>query len=273
MEVNIKSILVPFDSSGSSTVALGAAIAMADVFNAKVTLLFVQDVNLKVQHVNSTSLSDFVAKLKEDQKADIDFIIRDGKVYKEIVKAATEIDTDIIIMGTHSVMGFQEYWVGSNAYKVATTAPCPVITMQEHIKHKTFEKIVLPIDTSRDTRQKVPMAIALAKVTGSEIHVLAVSSDKEGDDVITAKNYAHQVHGIIKDAGVNVVMETSTGRNIATLTIDYAQKINADLIMIMTDQESGSVFMGPFAQQLINHSPYPVMSIKPKEVYISYATI
>jgi nucleotide-binding universal stress UspA family protein len=41
--------------------------------------------------------------------------------------------------------------------------------------------------------------------------------------------------------------------------------------MIMTEQEpnSSAFFMGKFAQQMVNHSPIPVMSIRPREIGIA----
>ena len=57
------------------------------------------------------------------------------------------------------------------------------------------------------------------------------------------------------------------GENIATTTLKYGEKINADLIVIMTEQEDNltGIFLGPYAQQVVNHSKIPVMSIKPME--------
>jgi nucleotide-binding universal stress UspA family protein len=52
--------------------------------------------------------------------------------------------------------------------------------------------------------------------------------------------------------------------------MNYAKKIKADLITIMTDHESNltGMFLGGFAKQIINHSRIPVMSIRPIEGYM-----
>ena len=56
------------------------------------------------------------------------------------------------------------------------------------------------------------------------------------------------------------------GDNIASLTMKYGEKIKADLIVIMTEQEENltGLLLGPFAQQVVNRSKIPVMSITPK---------
>jgi nucleotide-binding universal stress UspA family protein len=44
--------------------------------------------------------------------------------------------------------------------------------------------------------------------------------------------------------------------------------VDADLIAIMTEQETttANIFLGPYAQQMVNHSPIPVLSMRAKEL-------
>ena len=50
---------------------------------------------------------------------------------------------------------------------------------------------------------------------------------------------------------------------ITDATIEYALKVDANLISIMTEQEktTKNLWLGAYAQQMVNHSPIPVMSI------------
>jgi nucleotide-binding universal stress UspA family protein len=47
--------------------------------------------------------------------------------------------------------------------------------------------------------------------------------------------------------------------------MEFAAEKNADLIIIMNEQETNTTgfFMGPYAQQIVNHSTIPVLSIPP----------
>jgi len=62
-------------------------------------------------------------------------------------------------------------------------------------------------------------------------------------------------------------MKKASGENISDATIDYAKKIDANLIAVMTAQETttANIFLGPYAHQIVNHSPFPVLSIHAKE--------
>jgi nucleotide-binding universal stress UspA family protein len=139
--------------------------------------------------------------------------------------------------------------------------------MREKGRSNEFKKIVVPIDTSFESRQKVPVAIRLAKQFDSTLHLLGVSvgNDKEAEHKVNA--YIRQSKHTIEEAGIKYVMEKRLGGNVTDLTIDYAKSIDADLILCMTEQEPqlGSFFLGKFAQQMVNHSTVPVMSLMPRE--------
>ena len=56
--------------------------------------------------------------------------------------------------------------------------------------------------------------------------------------------------------------------HITEATIEYANKVNANLISIMTEQETktSNLWLGPYASQMVNHSPVPVLSIHPDRI-------
>ena len=56
--------------------------------------------------------------------------------------------------------------------------------------------------------------------------------------------------------------------NVTVDTLAYAETVNADMIAIMTEQEStfSNLLMGSFAQQMITQSRIPVLTVRPKRV-------
>ena len=55
-------------------------------------------------------------------------------------------------------------------------------------------------------------------------------------------------------------------KNRATATINYSQKIGADLLVIMSDQDAelSGFFLGQYTLQVIHHSKVPVIAITPE---------
>ena len=49
---------------------------------------------------------------------------------KDIVRLATEVQADLIVLGTHGRRGMSHLLVGSVAERVVRTAPCPVLTVR-----------------------------------------------------------------------------------------------------------------------------------------------
>jgi nucleotide-binding universal stress UspA family protein len=179
--------------------------------------------------------------------------------------------TDLIIMGTHGAKGFEELFIGSNAHKTVNLAPCPVLTVQSHATKPGFTNIVLPIDRSLHSREKVSLATALAKVYGAKIHILGLLDENDvptGDDENEfgkLQIVLDQVQHAIEQTGIGFTRHTVQGTHLAAEALKYGKSVNADLIIIMTEHESAltGLFMGPLAKQIVNHSRIPVLSIKP----------
>ncbi len=168
-------------------------------------------------------------------------------------------------MGTHGAHGFEEYFIGSNAHKVVNHAQCPVITIQQQAKKIGFSNIVMPIDNSLYSRQKVDYVIRLAHLYDSRVHILGLIND--GDE-IDEKKFAiklDSVENALKRTGLRYVRTLIKGSNIAEEAMKYSDKVKADLIVIMTDHESHlkGALLGTLAKQIVNHSKIPVMSIRP----------
>jgi nucleotide-binding universal stress UspA family protein len=259
MDRSFKNILVPVDASSQSMVAFKSAVFFAQKYGSALTAVHIEE---------SSDENGLKAKLEPDSLGlKYRYLHKSGSVYKGILSAAEEIDASLIIMGTHGITGFQEFWSGSNTFKVISSAKCPVLSMREDGTTNDFKTIVLPIDTSFESRQKVPYALSLAQKFGATIHVLGVSVDKDKEAEYQVSAYCRQVLHSFDEVGVSYIHEKRLGGNITNLTIDYAKGVKADLILIMTEQEPqiGSFFLGKFAQQMVNHSTVPVMSVAPRE--------
>ncbi len=278
----MKEIIVAIDFSKGSLHALDYAIAFANTVKSNIMMVWV-DNNLNQDFAFTSEVNEFreeasrnmeeILKAKKGRlkHGKLSYKLRKGKVYQEIANQAKYNDASLIIAGTHGVTGYEEFWIGSNAYRIVSYAPCPVITVRYdyQITGNGIKSIVLPIDSTLDTRQKVPFTVELAKLFGADIHILALYSTSIKTIQRKVDNYARQVQKYISDEGINHHIESFQANNITNAAIEYARKVNADLIAIMTEQETtaSNILLGPFAQQMVNHSPVPVLSIQPKEIY------
>jgi nucleotide-binding universal stress UspA family protein len=210
-----------------------------------------------------------IAKYQPDLRENkISYKIRTGKVYKEIADEARESRAMMVVTGTHGASVFVEFWIGSNANRIVSLSPCPVITIRSGIDiRRPLSVIVLPIDSSTETRQKATFTGYLAKKHNALVHILSLYSTKVKAIRRNVDSYSEQVAKYLEEEGVKYLITSKEVDNLADGMIEYAKSVDANLISIMTQQETNTInlWMGPYAQQTINRSPIPVLSVRPKE--------
>ena len=59
-------------------------------------------------------------------------VVENDDVGEKIVEYATEIEADLIVMGTHGYKGLEKIMFGSVADKVVRAANCPVMTINPY---------------------------------------------------------------------------------------------------------------------------------------------
>lgn len=265
MPTKFTQIIAAYVPSASSRNALIHARDLAQRHNS----------NLTVLNVNSdkSPKGQVIQEVEEIMKSsNVHFIIleKTGKPYREILALERELEADLIIMGTHGNKNRDPDWIGGNAFKVLSGSRCPVITFTPDHKNEGFKNIVLPIADSSETRQKVPLTIALAKAYDAKIHIAIVNKNEDPSVVNTLKIYAGQVEGYCIDSGVDFTYKEIYNKNIADACVDYATEIGADLISIMSERESPTgFFMGHYAQQLVNKANISVLTIHVRDTRIA----
>ncbi|HBS89091.1 MAG: hypothetical protein A2W91_06485 [Bacteroidetes bacterium GWF2_38_335] len=270
----MKKIIVPVDFSNDSINAFEHAIVFANKLGAKLRLIHVLKGGKFLPPDNILGFDDktkrdvdayfnaFLNKYSDKITSGVDYIIRDGKVFKEITEQAGFDNSYMLIMGTHGVSGFEELWMGSNAFKVVNNSPCPVLTYRNGFLRKDVKRIILPVDITRETRQKVPKTTEIAAAFNAEIHIAAVCETERKKVIEKTEQYSDQVRDFIEKKGLKVVQTSLFGSNITDMTIEYAISVNAEMISIMSEQPKNAknFLMGPYAQQMVNHSPIPVIT-------------
>ena len=235
-----------------------------NVFTPSITIDNVEKASDAVQK----KLEELASDIRKEYGVTVTTVVNSGNPTTEIVKFAKEISAGLIVMGTHGYSSWEDLTIGSNALKVLTKSPCPVLTMSEHADKFGYKKIILPIDTSEHSRHKVVLTLELAKQFTAHVCAIGLLADDEGSKKPAMEVMLHQVEVAAKDKGVACSTELLENvKNRAVATVNYCEKNSGDLIAIMTDQDAelSGFFLGPYSLQVIHHSKVPVLSIKPEE--------
>lgn len=280
-DLNIKRILIPFDFSETSALSLDHAIHFARTAKAELFLLHIVEsatfpasishafsgFEKKVEEASNEKLKELAEDLSNKNGIKVHTITEVGKIYKRIVHTAKQAHIDLILMGTHGASG-SSYIIGSNTTRVVQESPCPVISFQTNAKKLGFENIALPIDDSVESRQKVNFALDVARLFNSKITVIGLNKNGNEDYQRKFKIKIEQVEEFLTQHGVKNETIYKQGDDLAKNTLTAASEVNADLLVIMTEQEPSitGLLMGTYATKIINGSKIPVMTVRPAEI-------
>lgn len=285
--MSIERILIPTDFSETAELAVAHGAYMAHLFNAKIFLLhslqypiyatlpeepvFLEPVvpldEKRIEHDLGQAADEIIKKYN----VEVSTLTLAGRPASGIAQGVKENNIDIIVMGTHGASGFDEFFMGSNAYRVVATVDCPVISVQKFAKKVGFSNIVLPIDNELHSRQKVNNAIELARAYKSTLHILGLlEEDEDESDEKKLVLKLDTVKQLLSREQIPFTYRLRKCQNPAVEAMNYSGEVNGDLILVIRGHEStvGRAFLGPFAEQLVNHSKIPVMSIKPADTTI-----
>ncbi|MBK7212620.1 MAG: universal stress protein [Bacteroidales bacterium] len=284
----MKQILIPIDFERQSLLAVEQSYNLARLIHAEITLLYVHEqsgifsgffsseMNKDILYKIEERLQELAAKVSIQTGLKVKTMMETGRIYSRILEISKDIKADFIFMGTHSEEAGEADTarIGANSSRVIRSSKCPVITINGKHHYNGCRNILLPLDLSKETRQKVTMAIELARLFGSGIRVVSALWSKKDDNIIMKLNQQIlQVRNFIDEAGIECsaeIIESQDGeRTLVPTILSYARRQeDIDLIVIMTQQEIGFVefFVGSHAQEFLRLSEIPVLSMVPKEL-------
>ena len=159
----IRHIVAPVDFSSHSVLAARHAAALAEAYDADLTLFHVIDaatvptggtptlgpVRVSASEVQARSqkmLERHMADLRAEFPAvgDVRTFVGVGRPASDIVDFAEEHEADLVVVGSHGRTGMKRLLMGSVAEQVVRSALCPVFTV------KSFGRTLLPTARGED---------------------------------------------------------------------------------------------------------------------------
>lgn len=162
----LKRVLVPVDFSDCSKKALAYAVPFAKQFGAEIVIIYVVQPYPPVPEMTAVDFDAILtqarkggegelAKLRESITDDVTVktVLRVGRPDLEIVRAADELNADLILLSTHGRTGLGRVFLGSVAEHVTRYAHCPVLTVRE--REHEFVKLPAAANRTKAARNSV----------------------------------------------------------------------------------------------------------------------
>jgi nucleotide-binding universal stress UspA family protein len=299
--------------------AMRFAQAVAGRYGASLTVVHVLEnphIDIPGGDTGAFSLGEIVGLYREEREEKIldvlrhegapavrsEVVFKEGIPYKEIVKAAQEVEVDMVIMCT-CTGGLHGSLIGHSTERVIRLAPCPVLSVQTNNRPGQREKlenlhdlmntdpsakrtILLPTDFSEHSALAANYAISLAQEYEAEILVLhilervAEFTSMMGTEMPGHETVMVYYDDLLKSAQrrIKEICDRASEHNVETrqqiitgnprheiLAIANSEPI--DLIVIGTHGRKGfsRVLHGSVAEAVVRHAPCSVLSVKRPE--------
>ncbi len=273
MDENRKLVVVPWDFTPVAENALAHAVRIGHQVNNDVALLHIVEPGIKPKAEGEKKylLQRVADNAHVKYGIAVSWFIVKGSIFTSIAEFVNEKDANLVVMGTHGMKGMQKL-TGSWALKVIIKSKVPFIVVQDPPSDQgKFHNIVFPVDFRKENKEKIKMAIYMGKYFESKIHILVSATSDKNLAKKTKINLAFAVKYFIQNNIEYEVHEIPKGKP-AERTIEFAQKINADMILIITTKNItfADYALGASEQQIIaNSSRIPVCCVNPKVSFAS----
>jgi nucleotide-binding universal stress UspA family protein len=271
MEVTNKLIVVPWDFTEVAGFALRHAIRIAKQVNNEIVLLHILEKGLMpgVESARREKLRAIAEETGAKNNLMVKHHITKGSIFTEIADYANDNEASLVVMGTHGMKGMQKL-TGSWALKVIVRSKAPFIVVQDPPKdEEKFGHIVFTVDFHKENKEKMAMAIFMGKYFDSKVHLLkTITTDSN-----LLKKININVNFAIKyfmQNNIEYEIHDMPKGNLAQQTIEFAQNIHADMIVLMTTKNitMADYVVGASEQYIIaNSSKIPVCCINPRSTF------
>lgn len=284
--LKIKKILVPINFHDTSKNALDLAISMGRRHKAVIQLIHAVDPDqyisissngLMVDFSKDTFVSSETQRLQqladEVMNNQIDFYsveCRVGSVSRTIVEAAHDFESDLIVMGTNGSSGFSDYFTNSEDYEVVEAASCPVLTVPKYKKWTEFKAILFPVRPMSDVLPKYNFVRDIIRRNNAHLIVLGLINEENPAHIHEISASIAKLENYLLQDRIKADMIFIDTDSAAEAVLNKSQHLAIDLIVITPDPDNSnrSLFMAPYARQIINHAKVPVLSIGHKAISI-----
>mgnify|MGYP003737374193 CR=1 FL=1 len=281
MKSQIKSILIPTDFSESSDNALNVGIAIAERHKAEIILLhvidrfaylqpaevFLPDVRPlpDINYMIENRIKEFAENIKKKTGLEVKGKVRSGQPFEQICRLAFEEEVSMIVIASHGSGGLRGLFMGSEAYRVVKNATCPVLTIPGKWKDKEFNKVLFPVRLIPGALEKYIYSRPIIEKNNSELYLLGLTDTKDAENKEELDQLVYKLKVQLQNDRIRYQTSYCKGDDFPDEVIKKAKELGIDLIILTANIDTNwkNFFIGPFVQQVINHSNNPVLSIKP----------
>ena len=246
MPNKLYNILVPVDFTGRNKWAIAKAIEIANNFDCNIHFVCVVQHNIvpmvpiessiftpyeshadrmnKYEHLRELAAM-YSNQLCGDRKIEVSVL--EGNPGKKLAEYIRDFEMDLVVVGLSRFNLVERIISSISISRLARKTNVPVLAVGSSGLICHFKKIILPLHDDVSVR-RIKMATMLARTFRSTIYMIALRRENNVPEKIISEAL-ELVQSISTIPVQGIILE---GQNLAKTTLDFAKKINGDLIMI-----------------------------------------
>ena len=248
MQKNLYNILVPVDFSPRDKWAISKAIELANALNCNIHLVHVVSSNsfplltVEAAHfypydrtADMKNAQDRLHDMKEQYKqhlcgsGQIEISVLAGNEQEELVRYTRLYNMDMVVKGLSKFNLLHRIISTVNISNLAKKTAMPVLAVRASGLVSHFKKIVLPLHDDHIPMRRIRLAAMLGRYFKSTIFVVSLRKENNEPEVPILSQTLEVIQSLTTIPVQSIILE---GKNLATTTLNFSKKINADLIMI-----------------------------------------
>jgi nucleotide-binding universal stress UspA family protein len=219
----------------------------------------------------------------------IEVDVGEGNPATEILAKSTAMSSDLLVLGTHGLSGFDRLLLGSVTEKVLRKSACPVLSVPSHapdmvpVAPALFRRILCAVDFSKCSLYALRYALSLAQEANASLIVLNVlelpvgpSSDPQAPAalphglleyvVAVESNRRNELVALVPDesrAYCNVETRLVEGKPYQEI-LRVADEELIDLIVMGVRGRGAAdlLLFGSTVQHVVRQAPCPVLTLR-----------
>ncbi|TRO66623.1 universal stress protein [Christiangramia sabulilitoris] len=276
----MKKILLPTDFSEVADYSLRYAANLAKKYNAEIVALYMIDredafltrqeamqlfENIDYRKRIEQSFKDF---LNKDYLSGIKVhtVIKRHVDFTRISELLEELEIDLIVMGTHGAHGLGGMFFGSNAEKVVRTSKVPTLIVKMNRSSFKLDKVVLACDLDLEMTDAFEKASRFLKDNNLDFDIFYVNTPEDFMSTALMEKGIEKFSASLNDTEENISEKIIMydDYNIEAGIYNYAKKVDADLIVILTHGRKGlsKVIFNSYGEKMANQSATPVLTVQ-----------
>jgi len=231
MDKTATKILFSFDKTVHSEETLQAAVAIARKSNSSLHYILTEE----SASLGSGSEEDVVKDFKLKHGVQLEISNFPGNFWKGLSVAAEKLKATFVIVGaTPAKAGLLSGGMSAKIDKL----DCNMLFLNPNTKWQTPIDLVMPVDSSSETRQKFSPASHWAKLFYSNVTVLEVKKSDKGDDTKMSHVYAIQGNNYMVEKGLRTkVIDLGVTTEIVNVILAHSNNLRSKWITVMGNSE------------------------------------